>query len=87
MYLKKVGITLSEQNQCDPGPSTTNAGFSKEEKTKNVELNVKKTGQNEIQKIHGKTTMQCQMIALMTRITTLMKVPIVMRVEAVICQA
>ena len=38
-YLKKIGITLSEQNQCDPGPSTTNASTSKEENTKKVELN------------------------------------------------
>ena len=45
-----------------------------------------KTEQNEIQKIHGKITMQYQMIALMTRILTLMKGPIVMRVEAVIHQ-
>ena len=50
MYLKKVGITLSEQNQCDPGPSTTNAGFSKEEKTKNVELNVKKPAKTKYKK-------------------------------------
>ena len=39
-YFKKIGITLSEQNQCDPGPSTTNASTSKEENTKKVELNV-----------------------------------------------
>ena len=39
--LKKTGIILSEQNQCDPGLSTTNTGSSKEENTKKVELNVK----------------------------------------------
>ena len=49
-YFKKVGITLSEQNQCDPGSSTTNTGFSKGEKTKNVELNVKKPAKTKYKK-------------------------------------